>query len=185
MLQQLHENNVSCTLCPRHKTCISPIIGQTTSKPIVFVGDWPTYVDNITEENFQGRPGQLFDKILREVGLSRSQVYITNIVKCYSKTVPKKTEVDTCRRWLYKEFDIIKPQVVFTLGKLPASRLLHLKCKDKLADVVGKIVEVPYMSKFKLCPLFSLTTLMNRSDWELTKHIGYIKTAIDGITQPN
>ena len=80
-----------------------------------------------------GRAGQLLDKALAEAGVERSQIYITNTVKCRAadwstgkpvNRAPLEEEVTACRRWLVPQLGLIQPQVILCIGAPSAKNLI-------------------------------------------------------------
>lgn len=102
----------------------------------MFIGEGPGFKEDHTGEPFVGRSGQLLDKIMVSIGLSRKTVYIANIVKCHpmknpadpeshgNDRPPTPEEMDACRGWLEAQIRAIKPKVIVTLGAVPARALL-------------------------------------------------------------
>jgi uracil-DNA glycosylase family 4 len=92
---------------------------------IFFVGEGPGENEDLTGRPFVGRAGQLLDKMIGAMGISRSQVFIANIVKCRppNNRVPAPDEVETCTPYLTRQLEIIRPKVIVTLG-LPAVKYM-------------------------------------------------------------
>ena len=84
----------------------------------MLVGEAPGKREDDLEKPFQGKSGQLLDKILLTHGLTRQHVYITNICRCRPKDnrKPVHTEAEACEKYLVQELSIIQPRVVVTLG---------------------------------------------------------------------
>jgi len=85
---------------------------------VMIIGEGPGADEELSGYPFVGRAGQLLTKALNEVGLERSKVYISNIVKCRpsGNRQPIKTEVEACRIWLLKEIELVSPKVIIALG---------------------------------------------------------------------
>lgn len=88
---------------------------------------------------------ELFETMLREIGLSREQVFITNLVRCTplyddkgTQDKPKDEEIEACHKFLDKELSHIKPEVIVTMGALPAKRLVNAKA---LGSVEGRVFD--------------------------------------------
>ena len=71
-------------------------------------------------EPFVGAAGQLLTRMLGEIGLTREQVYIANVVKCRppGNRDPQPDEIETCTPWLVEQISLIQPAVIVTLGQL-------------------------------------------------------------------
>jgi DNA polymerase len=93
---------------------------------LVFVGEAPGEEEDLTGRPFVGRAGQLLDKILESVGLSREAVYITNIVKFRppGNRNPTPDEVAASEAILLAQLRLIKPQIIATLGNVPTQHFL-------------------------------------------------------------
>lgn len=94
---------------------------------VVFVGERPTLNDVNAGAPFSGEEGELLDKILFAMGLSRAEVYLCYLVKCTSAQNNHVTpdEVAACEMVLQRQLAAIRPQIVVALGSLPAQVLLN------------------------------------------------------------
>ena len=99
---------------------------------IVFVGEAPGKNEDLKGIPFVGRGGQLLDKILVAVNLTRKDVYILNVLKCRppENRDPLQEEIDKCEPYLKKQLSLIKPKLIVSLGRISAMTLL--KSKDSL-----------------------------------------------------
>jgi DNA polymerase len=93
---------------------------------LLFVGEAPGATEDEEGEPFVGRSGDVLDEALRDAGLARSDVRITNCVRCRppDNRDPTDAELANCRGYLEREIDLVDPAVVVTLGKVPAEHLL-------------------------------------------------------------
>jgi DNA polymerase len=94
---------------------------------LVFVGEGPGAEEDRQGLPFVGRSGKLLDRLLlEELGLTREQVYIANVVKCRppGNRDPRPEEISACRPWLAAQLEAIHPRVVVTLGRFAAQLLL-------------------------------------------------------------
>jgi len=94
---------------------------------LLFVGEAPGANEDERGEPFVGRSGDVFDETLREVGLDRSDVRITNCVRCRppDNRDPHREELANCRGYLETEIERVDPELVVTLGKVPGEHLLE------------------------------------------------------------
>ncbi len=92
----------------------------------MLIGEAPGETEDQTGRPFVGKAGQLLTQILAAVGIDRSEVYITNVVKCRppGNRVPTKTEMDACWDWLVAQIALINPLLIVTLGNTPTQKLL-------------------------------------------------------------
>ena len=121
-------NVTACERCPTLVECRSRIVNGVgpTDADLLFVGEAPGESEDEQGEPFVGRSGDVLDDGLRDVGLDRGDVRITNCVRCRppDNRDPTDEELGNCRGYLGTEIDRIDPAVVVTLGKVPAEHLL-------------------------------------------------------------
>lgn len=117
-----------CERCPALVESRSRIVNGVgpADAPILFVGEAPGEQEDDEGEPFVGRSGQILDEVLRDNGLDRSVVRITNSVRCRppENRDPTTTERENCRPYLDAEIGAVDPSVVVTLGKVPSENLL-------------------------------------------------------------
>jgi uracil-DNA glycosylase len=128
---------VSCRLCER-RTHVVFGEGNPTS-PLVLVGEGPGENEDRTGRPFVGRAGQLLDECLRECGMTRKHLFITNVVRCrpteedggrLKNRPPQSDEIDACvKNWLVPTLEVIQPLVILCLGATPANALIHKNFK--------------------------------------------------------
>ncbi|MBP1954131.1 DNA polymerase [Halarchaeum rubridurum] len=94
---------------------------------VVFVGEGPGANEDEQGEPFVGRSGDVLDDALDTHGLRRRDVRITNCVRCRppENRDPSETELANCRPYLERELELVDPEVVVALGKVPAQHLLE------------------------------------------------------------
>ncbi|WP_435064539.1 uracil-DNA glycosylase [Halobaculum sp. EA56] len=117
-----------CERCPALVESRSRIVNGVgpTDADLVFVGEAPGATEDEEGEPFVGRSGSVLDDALRDAGLARSDVRITNCVKCRppDNRDPTAEELDNCRGYLAEELARLDPELVVTLGKVPSQHLL-------------------------------------------------------------
>lgn len=121
---------MACTKCSLCETRTQVVFGVGTLKaPVLFVGEGPGEEEDKRGEPFVGRAGQLLTKTLAKFNVSRSQVYIANIVKCRppGNRAPRPEEMLACMPYLLKQIQWIRPKVVCALGGVAATTLLDTK----------------------------------------------------------
>lgn len=118
-----------CTRCPALVESRSQIVNGVGpgDAELLFVGEAPGATEDEEGEPFVGRSGGVLDEALREAGLSRADVRITNCVRCRppENRDPTAEERAQCRGFLEREIAAIDPSLVVTLGKVPAEHLLE------------------------------------------------------------
>jgi len=110
---------IVCTKCSLSRTRSNavPGVGSPEAK-IMFVGEAPGQSEDVTGEPFVGAAGKFLDGLLSEIGLSRKDVFITNVVKCRPprNRPPDPGEIAVCTTYLDRQVEIIKPCFIVTLG---------------------------------------------------------------------
>jgi len=119
-LETLRKLVEGCHLCDLAKSRHKTVFGEgDPHAELMFVGEGPGATEDRTGRPFVGRAGELLTRMIENVlHLRRDQVYIANIVKCRppGNRVPTPTEAFTCRPYLLKQIEIIRPRIIMTLG---------------------------------------------------------------------
>ena len=126
-LELLVEQIRSCTSCKLSDKRTNAVPGEGSSNAdIMFVGEGPGFYEDRDGRPFIGSAGNLLDKLLASIDLSRDTVYITNMVKCRppSNRDPLPVEINACRPYLDSQIETISPKVVVTLGRYALSKFL-------------------------------------------------------------
>jgi DNA polymerase len=117
-----------CTRCKLSKGRTKIVFGAGSPKArLMFVGEGPGRDEDLSGEPFVGRAGKLLTDMIKAMGLQREDVYIANIVKCRppENRQPEHDEVEACSPFLMRQIDVIRPQVICTLGNTPTQTLLQ------------------------------------------------------------
>ena len=124
------KNCTKCDLCEGRTNLVFGI-GKKDAD-IMLIGEGPGENEDLQGQPFVGRSGQLLDKFLASVDLSRDKnVYIANMVKCRppKNRDPKPEEQDMCINWLRNQFKISKPKIVVCVGRISAQKLIDKNFK--------------------------------------------------------
>ncbi|SEK26967.1 uracil-DNA glycosylase [Haloferax larsenii] len=117
-----------CERCPDLVESRSRIVNGVgpDDADLLFLGEAPGAKEDEGGEPFVGRSGTVLDDALREAGLARADVRITNCVRCRppENRDPRSEELSNCRGYLAREFELVDPELVVTLGKVPSQHLL-------------------------------------------------------------
>jgi uracil-DNA glycosylase family 4 len=127
-LQAHYDAICHCQLCPLGQTRNKFVYGVgDPDADLIFIGEAPGRDEDLQGEPFVGRAGQLFDRILAAIDLTREQVYIANILKCRppNNRDPQPEEMDQCTPHLLEQIRILKPRLICALGRVAAQRLLQ------------------------------------------------------------
>lgn len=106
----------------------------------MFIGEAPGRSEDEKGRPFVGAAGRILDDLLQKAGIERSQVFITNVVKCRppNNRVPEEDEVAACRPYLDRQIALIRPKVICILGRTAYASLLG---GSSITANRGKIVE--------------------------------------------
>ncbi len=127
----------ACRQCPLGSTRLNAVFGVGSPQArVMFIGEGPGFEEDHRGEPFVGKSGQLLDRILESIGLSRRTVYIANVVKCHpmkdpsdpearaNDRPPTPEEMDACRPYLDEQIGLIGPRVIVTLGAVALRALM-------------------------------------------------------------
>ncbi len=91
--------------------------GNTGSK-IFLIAQAPGPVENLSGKMFTGPSGKLLDELLEEAGLSREEVYMSNLVKCFLPKCrrPSRGEIQACSPYLLREIEMVRPEIIVPMG---------------------------------------------------------------------
>jgi len=139
-LETIKQNVIKCTKCDLCKTRTNAVPGKGNfQSDVIFVGEAPGRNEDKNGEPFIGVAGKKLSIALDEAGISREDVYITNIVKCRppNNRVPSTDERDTCKEYLKQEISIIKPKIICILGNTAFNSILG---GSEITKFRGKVV---------------------------------------------
>ncbi len=126
ILDELRARALVCTRCGLADTRTQVVFGVGSPRArLMLVGEAPGKNEDLQGEPFVGAAGKLLDSLLEEIGISRPEVYIANVLKCRppGNRDPRPDEIESCKGYLREQIRLITPEVVMTLGNF-ASRLL-------------------------------------------------------------
>ncbi|MFB6107308.1 MAG: uracil-DNA glycosylase family protein [Haloplanus sp.] len=157
----------ACERCPALVESRSRIVNGVgpADAALLFVGEAPGATEDAEGEPFVGRSGDVLNDALRDAGLARADVRITNCVRCRppENRDPTTEELDNCREFLDREVSVVDPDLVVTLGKVPSERLLDRSVA--VTTEAGSVVDarVGGESRRVLVCLHPAATLYDRS----------------------
>lgn len=132
---------ISCVKCGLSKSRTNAVPGKGNPKAeILFIGEAPGRNEDLQGEPFVGSAGKILSEALAYAGISRDDVFITNVVKCRppENRLPLVEEKDACSEHLAKELEIIKPKIICILGNTAYNSLLG---GDSITKNRGKLIE--------------------------------------------
>ena len=140
-IQKIKLQVTKCTKCELSETRNNSVPGKGNYKAdVIFVGEAPGKNEDVNGEPFIGIAGKKLTMALESAGVTREEVYITNIVKCRppKNRVPTIDERNTCQNYLEKEIEIIKPKIICILGNTAFNSLLN---GNEITKFRGKIAK--------------------------------------------
>jgi uracil-DNA glycosylase len=156
-LKAVWEQARTCRRCPQLASTRHTVVfgSGNADADLMFVGEAPGANEDQQGLPFVGQAGRLLDQLLSEIGLSRADVFVANVLKCRppGNRDPLPQEIDACQDYLFRQLELIAPKVVCTLGNF-ATKLLRsdmtgitrLHGRDELRQVGPRVV--------RLFPLF-------------------------------
>lgn len=126
-LEQVRADLGDCTRCRLAQGRTHLVFGVGNPRALVMlVGEAPGREEDLRGEPFVGAAGQLLDRMLGAIGLSRGEVYIANVLKCRppGNRDPLPDEIASCRPFLLQQIEAIRPRLILTLGGFAAQVLL-------------------------------------------------------------
>lgn len=111
---------------------------------LLFIGEAPGWHEDQQGRPFVGPAGQFLDQLLASIGLRREEVYIANVIKCRppQNREPLPAEIQSCRRWLDRQIEIIQPRMIITLGRYSLARYFPNESISKIHGKPRKIEDV-------------------------------------------
>jgi len=127
-LKAVYQQASACTRCPQLASTRTTVVfgSGNADAELMFVGEAPGANEDKQGLPFVGQAGRLLEQLLGEIGLTRQDVFICNVLKCRppGNRDPLPQEIETCQQYLYRQLELIEPRVVCTLGNF-ATKLLR------------------------------------------------------------
>ncbi|CAN7176311.1 UdgX family uracil-DNA binding protein [Mesorhizobium sp. LjRoot246] len=133
-ITELREVAKVCRRCSLWRNATQTVFGEgPDGAKVIFVGEQPGDQEDLAGKPFVGPAGRVFDAILDDAGVDRQKVYVTNAVKHFKfeprgkrriHSKPNAGEIQACRWWIDREFELIKPKLAVALGATAAVSLL-------------------------------------------------------------
>ncbi len=187
-LEKIKEQCLGCQKCPLGQTRTNIVFsdGRPNHK-LMLIGEAPGFNEDQTGKPFVGRAGQLLDKILASVGLSREKdVYICNTLKCRppNNRDPLPSEKEACRAYLDAQMAILKPKIIILCGKVALTSFIT--GATSISKIRGQWFDGPYGAK--MMPIFHPSYLLRNQSkapgspkWLMWQDIQEIKRAYDEL----
>jgi DNA polymerase len=152
-LTALRKAAASCRGCELHEDTTQTIFGAGRAKArMLLVGEQPGDQEDRQGAPFVGPAGGVLDRVLEDVGLNRSELYLTNVVKHFRfvrpergkrrlHKTPAQSHIVACRPWWVAEFVAVKPELVVCLGAVAAKAVLGRSFR--VTDERGRLLDLP------------------------------------------
>lgn len=140
-LEKVAAEVMGCPLCKLARTRKNAVPGEgQLAARVMFVGEAPGRSEDEKGRPFVGAAGKILDQMLERAGIPRSQVFITNVVKCRppNNRVPEEDEVAACRPYLERQVALIRPRIICILGRTAYSSFLG---GGSITANRGKVIE--------------------------------------------
>jgi len=159
----------ACCLCPLGETRTNAAPGEGVLQPLVMViGEGPGAEEDAQGRPFVGKAGQLLDKMLASINLSRtSNCFIANVVKCRppENRDPHPEETAACARFLERQISLLRPKFILIAGRIAAQTLL--KTSEGIGKLRGKFTEIEVDGKtYPLLVTYHPAALLRNEDYK-------------------
>ena len=141
-LKQVAQEVAVCTKCKLYHSRKLAVAGEgPTNASIMFIGEGPGFHENEQGRPFVGAAGRLLEELLDTIGMQRSQVFITNIVKCRppGNRDPEPEEIQACDSYLERQIQAINPRVIVTLGRYSMGKFMP---NAKISVIHGQAMRI-------------------------------------------
>ena len=187
-LDALHGLIRKCTKCEElveYRSQAVPGVGPADAR-VFFIGEAPGRWEDQKGEPFVGDAGGYLTELLGKIGLDRSQVFISNIVKCRppENRNPKAPEMESCAPYLERQLALIKPDLVVLLGRFALERFFP---REKISEAVGVTrTRVIGGREITFLPLYHPAFGIRRQDLkpEIEKKFWRIREILDDLEGP-
>jgi DNA polymerase len=146
-LRRISEEIEACSKCPLHLTRRRAVPGEgNPNAEVMLIGEAPGEVEDETGRPFVGAAGKLLNSLLQDIGVDRSSLYITNVVKCRppNNRDPTDEEINACKPYLIRQIAVVRPRRIVTLGRHSTRVILGLGGLrvSEISRVRGRVFKV-------------------------------------------
>lgn len=128
LLKETQEQALACTKCKLANTRKQVVFGTGPARAdLVIIGEAPGYYEDQSGQPFVGKAGELLTRMLAAIQINRDDIYICNVIKCRppENRNPTPEEIASCRPWLSKQLEILRPKILCSMGKFAAQFLTN------------------------------------------------------------
>ena len=141
-LAQIAKEVSVCTNCTLHESRKKSVPGEgPANAEIMFIGEGPGFHENEQGRPFVGAAGKFLDQLLAQAGVTRSEVFIGNVVKCRppENRDPLPDELSACDVYLERQIEAINPSIIVTLGRFSMGKYMQ---GAKISQIHGQMRKV-------------------------------------------
>jgi len=179
LLENLCRSMQNCQNCSLHRYRTHLVFGAGNPEAkLMLVGEAPGREEDLQGKPFVGAAGKILTEALSQVGLSREEVYIANILKCRppGNRDPLPEEIGACFPYLESQIKIIGPRIICALGKFAAQVLLNTS--QGITHLRGK--PQWYKNNITLIPIYHPAACIYKPAWKKT-FLGDLKMVRDEL----
>ncbi len=193
LMEKIASEIRACTKCPLWKGRKKAVPGEgDTNTPLLFVGEAPGYREDVKGSPFVGAAGKILNALITKIGLTREQVFITNVVKCRppENRAPKPNEIKTCTGlYLNRQIALIAPKIIVTLGNhstfnVLSSAGLEIKAEERITQLQGRVFSTEFMDlPVSVIPMYHPAAILHNPKYSeaLEKDFELLKTQLRNI----
>lgn len=182
-LLQLAAEITACRACDLCNTRIHALPGEGNSKTrLLFIAQAPGEMEDKEGHMFIGPSGKVLDNLLSMTSISRKDIYITNLIKCYLPGCrrPKTIEIEHCIPYLKREINIIQPTILVPMGYYATRSILelfgvHPQPRKDYIDIFGKLI---IRDNQKIYPVQHPAAILHKPELETVIEKNYLKLKI-------
>jgi DNA polymerase len=153
-LKRVWKDACACTRCPQLAAGRTTVVFGSghADADLMFVGEAPGANEDKQGVPFVGQAGRLLDTLLGEIGLTRADVFVTNVLRCRppGNRDPLPQEIESCQEYLFRSLELIAPRVVCTLGNFstkllrsdPATGITRLHGREEIRTIGPRTVRL-------------------------------------------
>ena len=166
-LESIMADMGECTRCRHFRGRSRIVFGEGPSKArLMIIGDMPQGIEDSEGKPFLGEGGELLNKMLSAMGITRDEVYLANLLKCTPAPGSEKSDFTTCLSFLERQIAVVRPEVIVAMGALAAQILLGIT-----TGVAGIRGQFQNYRGIRLMPTFHPTFLLRhperkRESWQ-------------------
>ena len=172
MLDEIANEIQSCKKCELSETRTNTVPGEGDPKArVMFIGEAPGRNEDEQGKPFIGAAGKVFDRMLASAGLTREEIFLTNILKCRppGNRNPTPEEIKLCTPYLDRQIQAIRPEIVCTLGNFATAYIMEkfgLK-PERIGLVHGHMFGVDTLEHhFMVIPMYHPASVTYNPDME-------------------